>query len=155
VLCFAGLIAFTLRDTSAQVGGPAPQFQITTDSGTKISPDSFGGRILVLNFWATWCSPCLEELPSLNRFQQEFGKEGVVVVGISIDKNEQKYHNFLKRIPVSFQTARDPKADISGEYGTFQIPETYIIKDGRVMRKYPEAEDWLASDITEYVRGIL
>jgi thiol-disulfide isomerase/thioredoxin len=110
---------------------------------------------LVLNFWATWCAPCLQELPSLNRFQQEFGKDGVVVVGISIDKNDQKYRNFLKRIPVSFETARDPKADISAEYGTFQYPETYIIKEGRVLRKYPEGEDWLSDDITAYVRSLL
>jgi peroxiredoxin len=137
------------------VGGVAPRFQITTDAGRRITPESFGGKILVLNFWATWCSPCLQELPSLNRFQQQFASDGVVVVGVSIDKNEQHYRDFLKRIPVQFQTARDPNADVSNSYGTFQIPETYIIKDGRVVRKYAEGEDWLSQDITSYVRSIL
>jgi len=155
VLCFASLVAYTLRDTSAQVGAKAPGFRITTDAGKEITPESFGGKVLVLNFWATWCGPCLEELPSLNRFQQDFRNNGVVVVGISIDKNEQKYRNFLKRIPMSFQTARDAKADIAAEYGTFQYPETYIIKDGRVMRKYGEAEDWVSSDVTGYIRSLL
>lgn len=155
VLAFAGLIFWSLRDTTAKEGQRAPEFSIVTDQGKRITPTSFGGKILVLNFWATWCSPCLQEIPSLNQFQQEFAPKGVVVVAVSIDKNEQKYRNFLKRIPVAFETIRDPKADLSGTYGTFQYPETYIIKDGRVLRKFPEGENWLSDDIQSYVRSIL
>ncbi len=155
VLAFAGLIFWSLRDTTAKEGQRAPEFSIVTDQGKRITPTSFGGKILVLNFWATWCSPCLQEIPSLNQFQQEFAPNGVVVVAVSIDKNEQKYRNFLKRIPVSFETIRDPKADLSGTYGTFQYPETYIIKDGRVVKKFPEGENWLSDNIQSYVRSIL
>ncbi|HEX4770075.1 MAG TPA: TlpA disulfide reductase family protein [Bryobacteraceae bacterium] len=155
ILAFASLVAWSMRDSSAREGGRAPQFSIVTDQGKHITPASFGGRILVLNFWATWCAPCLEELPSLNQFQQQFAGSGVVVVGVSIDKSQQKYADFLKRIPVSFQTFHDPEANISGAYGTFQYPETYIIKDGIVMRKYAEGENWLAPDIQQYVRGLL
>ena len=111
--------------------------------------------MLVLNFWATWCTPCVQEIPSLNLFQREFASDGVVVVAVSIDKNEQKYKNFLHRIPVTFGTARDPKADLSFKYGTVLIPETYIIKDGKVMRKYAEAKDWTGDDVTQYVKSLL
>ncbi len=152
---FVGLIVFSLRDTSAKEGGRAPEFSITTDQGQQVTPDSFGGKVLVLNFWATWCSPCVQEIPSLNQFQKRFAKSGVVVVAVSIDKNPQKYRAFLDRIHVSFDTARDPKADISAKYGTFQYPETYIIKDGRVMRKFAEAEDWVSDDMTQYVQSLL
>ena len=155
ILTFACFVGWTLRDTSAQEGSQAPQFSILTDNGKVVTPTSFGGKVLVLNFWATWCRPCLQEIPSLNQFQQQFANSGVVVVAVSIDKKEQNYRNFLKRIPVSFATARDPKADISGLYGTFQYPETYIIKDGRVMHKYPEGEDWTSSDIQQFVRTLL
>lgn len=155
ILAFAGLIGWSMRDTSAHEGSRAPQFSIVTDQGKRITPTDFGGKVLVLNFWATWCMPCLQEIPSLNQFQQEFSKDGVVVVAVSIDKNEQKYHNFLKRIPVEFQTKRDPNGDLSGEYGTFQYPETYIIKNGRVLRKYAEAENWLGDDVQQYVHGLL
>jgi hypothetical protein len=79
----------------------------------------------------------------------------VVVLAISVDKNDRHYNAFLRRIPVSFQTARDPKADISAEFGTFQFPETYLIKDGRIVRKYANAEDWTSGEITQYVKSLL
>lgn len=154
-LVLAGFIAFTLRDTSAQEGGPAPAFAITTDIGKQVTPTDFGGKVLVLNFWATWCSPCIQEIPSLDAFQKHFTGSGVVVVGVSIDKNAKKYRTFLDRVHVAFQTARDPESNISSEYGTFKIPETYIIKDGRIVRKFIGEEDWTSEDITRYVQGLL
>jgi cytochrome c biogenesis protein CcmG/thiol:disulfide interchange protein DsbE len=154
-LAFMGLIIVSLRDTSAKEGGQAPTFTITTDQGKKITPGSFGGKLLVLNFWATWCGGCVQEIPSLDVLQHKYGDRGVVVVAISIDKNADKYRAFLEKIPVSFATARDPSADISSQYGTFQLPETYLIKDGRVVRKYANAENWTSDDITHYVEGLL
>jgi cytochrome c biogenesis protein CcmG, thiol:disulfide interchange protein DsbE len=154
-LLFVGLIGLSLRDTSAKEGARAPEFSITTDEGQRITPASFGGKVLVLNFWATWCSPCVQEIPSLNEFQKRFAKDGVVVVAVSIDKNPDKYHRFLDRIHVSFDTARDPSANIASEYGTFQYPESYIIKDGRIVRKFDNAADWTSDDITQYVQSLL
>jgi cytochrome c biogenesis protein CcmG, thiol:disulfide interchange protein DsbE len=154
-VAFAGLITFSLRDTSAKEGGQAPAFTITTDQGKQITPQSFGGKLLVLNFWATWCAPCVQEIPSLNQFQQRYSDKGVVVVAISVDKNPDKYRAFLGKIPLAFATARDPQADISAQYGTFQYPETYLIKDGRVVRKYANAEDWNNDTITHFVEGLL
>jgi hypothetical protein len=76
-------------------------------------------------------------------------------VAVSVDKNADKYRAFLKRIPVAFKTARDPNADVSAEYGTFQYPETYIIKDGKILRKFAEPEDWTSDDLTQYVQSLL
>ena len=151
----AGLIGYSLRDTTAKEGSRAPEFTLVTDQGKRVSPTAFGGKVLVLNFWASWCAPCVREIPSLNRFQREFAGSGVVVVAVSIDHNEQNYKTFLRRIPVSFDTVRDPAADVSTKYGTFQYPETYIIKDGRVVRKFVGEEDWVSEDITQYVKGLL
>ena len=91
----------------------------------------------------------------MNEFQKEFADKGVVVLAVSVDKNQQKYRNFLDHVHVSFDTARDPSANVSAEYGTFQYPESYIIKDGRVARKFPNAEDWLSDDIKQYVQSLL
>lgn len=154
-LGFVGLIAFSLRDPSAREGGPAPQFSIKTDAGSQVTADSFGGKVLVLNFWATWCAPCIQEIPSLNKFQRQFAGSGVKVVAISIDKNQRKYQSFLQHFRVSFDTAWDPAADISARYGTYQLPETYIIKNGQVMKKFPEGKDWGSSDVTSYIKGLL
>jgi peroxiredoxin len=78
-----------------------------------------------------------------------------VVVAISVDKNAQKYRSFLDKVRVSFQTARDANSDISSLYGTFQFPETYIIKDGRIMRKFANSEDWTSDEITRYIQSLL
>lgn len=154
-LLLVGLIGFSLRDTSAKEGGQAPNFSIQTDQGRQVTANSFGGKVLVLNFWATWCAPCVEEIPSLDQLQKQFAQSGVVVVAISVDTNAQKYRAFLNRIPVSFETARDPKADISAQYGTYQYPETYIIKDGRIARKFVSNQDWTSDDIKQYVASLL
>jgi peroxiredoxin len=154
-LSFAGVIFFSLRDTSAKEGASAPQFSVATDQGRTVTPASFGGKVLVLNFWATWCPTCIQEIPSLDAFQKKFASAGVVVVAVSVDKNEQKYKAFLNRVHVKFDTARDPNADVSTSYGTFQYPETYIIKDGRIQRKFANAEDWVSDDMTQYVESLL
>ena len=152
---FIGVIGYSLRDTSAKEGGRSPQFAIVTDEGRRITPESFGGKVLVLNFWATWCQPCIQEIPSLDAFQKKFAGSGVVVVAVSVDKNAQKYKNFLNHVHVAFDTARDPDADLSAEFGTFQYPETYIIKNGLVQRKFPEGKNWVSDDVTQYVQSLL
>jgi cytochrome c biogenesis protein CcmG, thiol:disulfide interchange protein DsbE len=154
-ICLVTVIGWSLRDTSAKEGGPAPDFSVKTDQGRLVTAHVFGGKVLVLNFWATWCAPCVQEIPSLNEFQKRFANSGVVVVAVSVDRSEQKYKTFLQRIHVSFETAHDPSQNVSAEYGTFQFPETYIIKDGRIMRKFANAEDWLSDDMTQYVQGLL
>jgi cytochrome c biogenesis protein CcmG, thiol:disulfide interchange protein DsbE len=152
---FLGLIGWNLRDNSVREGDIAPNFSIRTDQGNEITPTNFGGNVLVLNFWATWCPPCISETPSLNAFQRNFADRKVVVVGISIDKNQEKYRRFLQRFRIAFQTYRDPNATISADYGTYQYPETYVIKGGRIVRKYVSDQDWTKNDIRHYIESLL
>ena len=159
VLLFAGFL-YTIRNSFEQrvieKGDSAPDFSVRTDSGKQISTDSFGGRLLVLNFWATWCPPCIEEMPSLDAFARQMADQGVVVLGVSIDKNEQAYKSFLERAGVSFETARDPEADISADYGTFKWPETYVInRDGKVVDKFIGPRTWTDPAIMAAVRSHL
>jgi peroxiredoxin len=150
------VVSGTLEEHITNAGDTAPDFTITTDQGKTITRDNFGGKLLVLNFWATWCAPCIEELPTLNAFQREFAPQGVVVLGISIDRNERLYRQFLTRARISFPTARDPEADISASYGTFQIPETYIIdRSGKVVEKLISNQNWLDPDLVARVRRLL
>ena len=149
------VIAGATRERIINVGDTAPAFAVTTDRGQAISPAKFGGKVLVLNFWGTWCAPCVEEIPSLDQFQRATADSGVVVLGISIDKNEKLYNAFLKRFPVTFQTARDPEADISASYGTFKVPETYIIdKSGKVVQKIIGPRNWNDPEIINYVKSL-
>ena len=153
---FVFVIFDTLNEHIVVVGDKAPDFNITSDSGTQITRSKFGGRVLVLNFWATWCPPCIEELPSLDEFQKQLSSKGVVVVGVSVDKNEKLYKDFLKRARVSFQTSRDPDASISAQYGTFKYPETYVINaNGEVVAKYIGPKDWMSPDVINDMKKLL
>lgn len=138
------------------VDDTAPDFSITADNGRTISRSNFGGRLLVLNFWATWCAPCVEEVPSLDRFSKLMASSGVVVLGISVDKDPKLYQAFLNRANVSFLTARDPGAKISADYGTFKYPESYIIdSSGKVVQKIIGQENWTDDRMLSYVKSLL
>ncbi len=153
---FVYVIFLSLHEHIVQVDDTAPDFSITADNGRTITPASFGGKLLVLNFWATWCATCIEELPSLDEFQREFAGSGVVVLGVSVDKDEKAYRRFLERARVSFPTARDPENKINSEYGTFKIPETYIInRDGKVLMKIVSSTNWTDDKMTGYVKSVL
>ncbi|HTS27671.1 MAG TPA: TlpA disulfide reductase family protein [Bryobacteraceae bacterium] len=135
-------------------GDSAPEFTITTDSGRKVSLPDFGGKILVLNFWASWCPPCIDETPGMSRFAEEYANKGVVVLGVSVDKDEKAYRAFLQKFKPAFLTARELKTH--EDYGTFMYPETYIIDaNGKVLRKWAEEVDWLSPDTLNYINSLL
>jgi peroxiredoxin len=158
-LLFLGFV-YVIRDSFEQrivdVGDRAPNFAVTTESGRRISTSEFGGKLLVVNFWATWCPPCIEEMPSLNSFARQLGNDGVVVLGISVDSNENAYRNFLQRNQLAFHVARDPEAEIPAEYGTFKWPETYVIDQrGRVVQKYIGPRTWTDPGLVNEIRALL
>ncbi len=153
-LALVAVVASTLREHLVVAGDSAPSFSVTTDTGRKISTSDFGGKILVVNFWATWCPPCISELPSLNQMAAEVKGSGVVVLGISVDKDKVAYDKFLKKVKLNFETSRDPAADISSEYGTFKYPETYVInRDGKVLEKFIADQPWTDPAIITRLKG--
>ena len=150
------VVSGTLQDRVINAGDTAPDFKIVSDSGRTYTRKDFGGKLLVLNFWASWCEPCVQEVPSLAAFQRVMGPDGVVVLGVSIDTNEKRYKQFVQRFRVNFPTARDPKADISSSYGTFQIPETYLIDStGKVREKIISNQNWVDPQFLARVKSML
>lgn len=150
------VVTTSVEQEVVAVGSKAPPFRLTTDQGITITPTNFGGKLLVLNFWATWCPPCLEEIPSLSEFQRRYRDKGVVVVAVSVDEDEEAYRNFLEHVRVSFLTARDPGAELSVRFGTFKFPETYIIgPDGRVLQKVVGAANWLDPLMIQRIEAVL
>jgi len=134
-----------------RIGNPAKEFSVQ-DSDRKVSLDQFRGQIVVLNFWATWCPPCLEELPSRMTMQERMRGRGVVVVGVSIDVDQDAYHRFLKQQGINFLTVRDPQQKVAGLYGTTGWPETYIIdRQGVLRRKFVGAVDWNEPEIVQFL----
>jgi peroxiredoxin len=149
-LCF--FVYDAVRDKTVTVGDRAPSFEVTTNQGSAISARSFGGELLLLNFWATWCAPCIQEMPSLEQFHRTYQGEGVVVVGISVDRNPTAYENFLQRSGITFPNALDSAAGISSSFGTFRYPETYIIdRNGVILDKFTGAAEWTSQPVVDRI----
>jgi cytochrome c biogenesis protein CcmG, thiol:disulfide interchange protein DsbE len=163
LVALAFVIVYSVQDHVVGVGDTAPNFRVRTENGAVLTPKDFGGKLLVVNFWASWCAPCVQEMPSLNQFQKMFASQGVVVLGINVDRKEDAYRNMLNRFHVTFQTVRDPDENINYRYGTYKIPESYIIdRNGKVLQKYaglPEVngewKPWTDPEIVNYVRSLL
>ena len=135
----------------ARIGSNAPDFTVQ-DSDHKITLSQFRGQVVVLNFWATWCPPCIEETPSLVRMQSRLKDKGVVVLAVSIDADDAAYHKFLKDYSVNMVTVRDEAKKAASLYGTFGWPESYVIdRNGVIRRKFIGAVDWSSPEVTDYL----
>ena len=134
-----------------RIGSNAPEFTVQ-DSDRTVDLNQFHGQIVVLNFWATWCPPCVEEMPSLVEMQHRMKAKGVAVVAVSIDVDENAYRQFLKQHGVVLLTVRDPAQKTPALYGTHGWPETFIIdRNGMIRRKFIGAVDWTEPEITDYL----
>src|SRR3954447_11353327 len=157
VLLSAVLVFFIYSGIHERVvvaGDSAPEFTIHADNGSTVTLPNFGGKLLVLNFWATWCPPCVQETPSLSAFAAAYAPKGVVVLGVSVDKDEKAYNAFLQKFRPNFLTAREQK--LHEDYGTFMYPETYIIDSkGKVLHKLAEPVDWMDPRMTQLIDSLL
>ena len=136
-------------DKPGQIGAVAPNVVIHSSQRT-IQLSQFRGKPLVLNFWATWCAPCLEELPSLMQMQKNL--PGVQVLAVSIDDDPEAYQDFLKQYSISLLSVRDGSHGANLQFGTVKVPETYIIdRNGIVRRKLIGATNWTDPEIESYL----
>ncbi|HEY4762666.1 MAG TPA: TlpA disulfide reductase family protein [Candidatus Sulfotelmatobacter sp.] len=134
-----------------RIGSNAPEFTVQ-DSDHTVDLNRFHGQIVVLNFWATWCPPCVEEMPSLVEMQRHMKTKGITVLAVSIDVDENAYRAFLKEHGVDLLTVRDPAQKTPALYGTHGWPETFIIdRNGVIRRKFIGAVDWTEPEITDYL----
>ena len=134
-----------------RIGSSAPDFTVQDDD-RKVTLSSYRGQVVVLNFWATWCPPCVEEMPSLLEMQQRMKSKGVTVVAVSVDVDEAAYRKFLEIHKVNLLTVRDPEQKSNNLYGTFRYPETYVIdRDGVLRRKFIGPQDWVQPEIVDFL----
>jgi peroxiredoxin len=135
------------RQGEASIAGQrAKDFQLQIAGASRLA--DLRGKVVVLDFWASWCPPCLEEVQSLNRLQEAIESRGGVVLGVSEDEDPAAYDKFLQDNHVVFRSYRDPTKKIKDSYGTVMIPETYLIdREGRLARKIVGAQDWQSPEI--------
>lgn len=143
VLPVLALLAYGFRTDpraipSPLVGRPASAFSLTTFDGAPITLAGLRGKVVVLNFWASWCNPaCYDEAPVLERAWRTYRDRGVVVVGIDMQDTPEAARAFIQRFELSFLNAPDPHGKLAVEYGVYGVPETFFVaRDGTIRAKH-------------------
>ncbi|MDE3149059.1 MAG: TlpA family protein disulfide reductase [Acidobacteriota bacterium] len=136
----------------AQTGKVAPDFTVS-DGSTTIHLANYRGCVVLLNFWATWCPPCVEEMPSL--LQLHYDMPNVVILAVSIDDDPDAYHHFLATHHVDLITVRDPSESAAKLFHTDMWPESYLIdRKGIIRSKFVGAQDWSDPEIRALLKSL-
>ncbi len=152
MLAMAGMVGCDRGSQPGNIGKPAPVF-VMSDGVQTVDLVRLRGKVVVLNLWATYCAPCIEELPSLLALQRRI--PSLEVVAVSIDQDDAVYRKYLQKYHVDVLTVRDSEQKVNAMYGTALIPETYIIdRQGIIRRKFIGAQDWTSPDIVDYLNRL-
>jgi peroxiredoxin len=157
VVGWAFVSARSAKGYALKTGAPAPDFRLPSLTGEAVGLAGLRGRIVVVNFWATWCPPCVEEMPSLERLHRALGPEGLVVLGISADEDEAALKAFVARAGVTFPILRDPGGrSAAALYRTTGYPETFVIDAKGVLHEtFIGPADWAAPGAIDHFRDLL
>ena len=139
-----------------EVGQCAPNFTLQSLNGKTFELSQLRGKVVLVNFWATWCKPCIVEMPSMQKAYNQLRKHNVEILAISIDSDTKEIQQFLDnnlQQHLAFPIFFDKEKKVSGAYGTFQVPETYIVdRTGRITDKILGIREWDESITTNYLK---
>lgn len=134
-----------------------PSFELPDMGGAPIKSETFRGKVVVLNFWATWCAPCVEEFPSMLKMADHFNGK-VLLVTIAADERKEdidRFVNALKLKSKNWVSLWDPQNNISKQFGTVRLPETYILtKDLKLVKKVVNSLDWMQEPVLKYIADV-
>jgi len=135
----------------------APALPIYDRSGKIVDLTKEKGHLVIIHFWATWCPPCVEEVPALSKFWEKYrGRDDVILYTISVDKDWKTIDDFTKKNPNTLPVYRDPNASTAQRFGTTQYPETYIAnKNGRVIYRVQGAIEWADPSVQQRIVQLL
>ena len=161
----AGVAAATLfallldADTPAPVarGTPAPAFELPrAGGGPSLSVEQLRGKVVLLNFWATWCKPCEDEMPAMERLYRTLAGNDFELIAVSVDEDEAAVKAFVNRLGLSFPILMDPSQEVASAYQTFRFPESLLVgRDGVVLERYVGPKDWDADAYLDRIQRLL
>lgn len=137
----------------------APDFSLSRFSGTgEARLSDLRGKVVIVNFWASWCNPCVEEFPSMIKLVESLGGD-VIVLAVSTDDEEKDIHAFMKAFGLprpGFEVLWDKNKSVMNTYGVNKIPESFLIgRDGKLVRKVLGIENWASPDAIDYFKQLL
>lgn len=140
-----------------QVGDKAPDFKLVGAFGGEGKLSDLRGQYVILNFWATWCAPCVQEMPSLQKLHRAYDGDDFEIVAVSLDsEGASVVQGFAERNKLEFSLAVDPEKITESLYGLTGLPETYILdKDGKIIEKILGPRDWASSETVMQMNKLL
>lgn len=128
-------LVFPFSVSAISVGETVPSFKARTIDGSKsLALEDYRGKVVLLDFWASWCPPCLRSLPKYNDLRREIGTANFEIVAINVDENTNDARKFLQKHPVSYPIAKDPKGILPGVFGVKAMPTSYLIDQNGVVQ---------------------
>ena len=135
---------------------PTPEIALGTLEGKKISLKDFRGKVVLLNFWASWCVPCREEMPAMEKLYQEYKEKNFVILAVAVKDSKQDTLNFVKELKLTYPIALDPEAKVGQEYGAWGLPVTYLIgPKGEALARGWGPADWYGSAARKLIKDLL
>lgn len=136
---------------------PAPAFSLKTLQGGQARLTDYRGQVVLLNFWATWCGPCREEMPSMEKLWQRYREQGLVILAVSTDNGgESRIKNFVRRLGLTFPILLDPDSQASDLYQVSGVPVSFLIdRQGRITARILGSKDWADESAIHQVEGLL
>ena len=139
-----------------KVGATAPDFAARSNSGRNVRLSELRGQVVLVNFWATWCSPCRQELPLLNKIYTQYRSAGFMLLAVNVDDNRKDAEAMLKRLDLRFPTLFDGNKNVAKLYGVDTMPATLVIdRDGRVRFVHRGYYDGYERKYEQQVRELL
>jgi thiol-disulfide isomerase/thioredoxin len=136
--------------------GPTPPLELKDLGGTTHTLARYQGRVVLINFWATWCPPCRDEMPSIQRLRERLAGQPFAVLGVNYGVSASRINSFLGHVPVDFPMLRDPRHEAIEAWRVRTLPATFLVgPDGLVRYSVVGELDWATDDVLARVRGLL
>jgi cytochrome c biogenesis protein CcmG/thiol:disulfide interchange protein DsbE len=133
-----------------------PEFNGSSIDGRTVSLASLSGKVVLLNFWATWCQECRPEMPMFQRLHREFAPQGLNVVGINAREETPAIQKYAKELGLTFPLVLDPRGEINTAYGIIGLPTTFLIgRDGRAVARAVGPREWSGEQALAIIRALL
>jgi peroxiredoxin len=156
------LFALTMLFTAGQLqaatatAGPAPDFTLKSNSGKNIKLSELRGQVVMINFWASWCGPCRQEMPLLDQLYQRYQPMGFTLLGVNVEEDSTAADKILKEIPVSFPVLYDNKSKVSESYQVQAMPSTFLIdRDGKLRYLHKGYKPGTEQDYQQQIRELI